>query len=207
MQIQADNRQRNASPVIIHARTVTGTGGGPEKTIINSPRFLSDAGFHCECLFLRPPTDDGFEILRQRAGDAAAPLIEIDDVGKFSPSMVKQVVNCVRDRNVLIWHAHDYKTNLLGIVVSRYHPMKLITTAHGWVNFDGLTPFYYWLDKRLFLPRYEKVICVSSSVMDQAIAGGTPEEKCLVIDNAIDNEQFSRRRPISIAKQCVFEAD
>ena len=42
------------------------------------------------------------------------------------------------------------------------------------------------------------------SVMDQAIAGGTPEEKCLVIDNAIDNEQFSRRRPISIAKQQDF---
>ena len=187
-------------PKVMHARTVTGTGGGPEKTIINSPKFLASLGYEAECLFLRPKGDPGFDVLRERAKNASAPLIEIDDDGKFSIKMVKEVIRCVRERDVKIWHAHDYKSNLLGIIVNRFHPMRLITTAHGWVNFDGLTPLYYWLDKKLFLPRYESVICVSSTVMEQATAGGTPKSKCILIDNAIDHEQFSRQLSISEAK-------
>ena len=190
-------------PMVLHARTVTGTGGGPEKTILNSPRHLRNLGYKSECLFLRPKDDAGFEILRQRASEAEASLIEIDDVGKFSPKMVKEVIRHVRSRNVTIWHAHDYKSNLLGIVVNRFHPMRLITTVHGWVNFDGMTPLYYWLDKKFFLPRYESVICVSSTVMEQAIAGGTPESRCTLIENAIDHEQFARTCSIVDAKQKI----
>lgn len=198
---------KESAPHVLHARTVTGTGGGPEKTIINSPRFLSEMGYQSNCLFLRPPNDPGFESLRERAQHADTQLIEVDDQGKFSRRMVKQVINHARERNVTIWHAHDYKSNLLGLVVNRYHPMRLVTTAHGWVNFDGMTPFYYWLDKKFFLPSYEKIICVSSTVMEQAIAGGTPKSKCVIIDNAIDHHQFSRCRGVDQAKSEDFGFD
>ena len=38
-------------PMVLHARVVTSTGGGPDKTIINSPRFLNELGFDCVCGF------------------------------------------------------------------------------------------------------------------------------------------------------------
>ena len=104
---------KESAPYVLHARTVTGTGGGPEKTIINTPRFLSEMGYQSNCLFLRPPNDPGFKSLRERAQHADTQLIEVDDQGKFSRRMVKQVINHARERNVTIWHAHDYKSNLL----------------------------------------------------------------------------------------------
>ena len=32
-------------PVVLDTRVVTGTGGGPDKTILNSPRFLEPMGY------------------------------------------------------------------------------------------------------------------------------------------------------------------
>ena len=187
-------------PMVLHARMLNGTGGGPDKTIINSPRFLDSLGYECICAFYRPANDPGFSAIRKRANEANANILEIDDGGIFDLSMIKKTIKVCREKQVDIWHGHDYKTNLLGWIVSKFHSMRLITTAHGWVDFSGRLPTYYRYEKRWILPRYETVICVSSTVMEQAIAGGTPASKCVLIENAIDHEQFSRRREISDAK-------
>ena len=52
---------------VLHTRIVTGTGGGPEKTIFNSPRYMRGTGYRELACYLRPPDDPGFEVLR-RAG-------------------------------------------------------------------------------------------------------------------------------------------
>ena len=187
-------------PMVLHARMLNGTGGGPDKTIINSPRFLDSLGYDCICVFYRPANDPGFDAIRKRAHEANANTLEIDDGGIFDFSMIKKTIRMCRENNVQIWHGHDYKTNLLGWIVSKFHSMRLITTAHGWVDFSGRLPTYYRYEKRWILPRYETVICVSSTVMEQAIAGGTPASKCVLIENAIDHEQFARKREISVAK-------
>ena len=56
----------HGTPLVLHTRVVTGTGGGPEKTILNSPRFLAPLGYRAMCAFMHPPGDPGFEELRQR---------------------------------------------------------------------------------------------------------------------------------------------
>ena len=191
-------------PLVLHARMMNGTGGGPDKTIVNSPRFLEPMGYDCICAFYRPPNDPGFSVIRTRAEDAGADLVEIDDGGILDFSVIQKTIKLCRERKVNIWHGHDYKTNLIGWIASKFHRMRLITTAHGWVDYSGRLPTYYQYEKKWILPRYEKVICVSSSVMDQAIAGGTPKSKCTIIENAIDNEQFCRRQSIQKAKQQKF---
>ncbi len=192
------------SPMVLHARMMTGTGGGPDKTIVNSPRFLKPLGIGCLCVFFRPHNDQGFSAIRKRASEANAEIIEVDDRGLFDFSMIRKTIKLCREKKINVWHGHDYKTNLLGWIASKFHPMRLITTAHGWVDFSGRLPTYYKYEKHWILPRYEKVICVSSTVMEQAIAGGTPESNCVLIENAIDHEQFSRSRTIPEAKANDF---
>ena len=53
-------------PVILDARVVAGSGGGPDKTILNSPRFLAPAGYVNLCAYMHPPGDPGFEQLRRK---------------------------------------------------------------------------------------------------------------------------------------------
>src|SRR5690606_1511082 len=56
-------------PVVLHARVVVGAGGGPEKTILNSPRFLTALGYRGVCAYMRPPNDEEFEVLVDRAAE------------------------------------------------------------------------------------------------------------------------------------------
>ncbi len=70
-------------PVVLDVRVVTGTGGGPDKTILNAPRFLAAAGYHNICAYMHPPDDPGFERIRERANALGAPLVSIADRGPF----------------------------------------------------------------------------------------------------------------------------
>ncbi len=72
------NRRRRGLAVL-ETRVVAGSGGGPDKTILNSPRFLWSAGYETLCVYMRPPGDPRFESLRQKARIWQAPLIEVDD--------------------------------------------------------------------------------------------------------------------------------
>ncbi len=186
--------------MILHTRVVSGTGGGPEKTILNSPRFLVPFGYDALCAYMHPPGDPGFEELRQKAQALDAPLEGIEDRGPLDWRVVRRMIRLCREREVAVWHGHDYKSNALGLLVRRFHPMRLVTTVHGWVKFTRRTPFYYWVD-RLCLRHYETVICVSDDLHQRCLDSKVPAERCTVIENAIDTEQFARRQSVDEAKR------
>lgn len=186
--------------MVLHARVITGTGGGPDKTVLNSPRFLANLGYRSVCAFLHPPEDVGFAAIRSRAADWHAPLEEILDRGPLDWHLLPQLLQICRRLQVDIWHAHDYKTNLLGLLLRRKHPMRLVTTVHGWVEFTARTTLYYLVD-RWSLPRYEKVICVSSDLLQTCRRYGVTEDRSVLIENAIDTDQFRRTRSVAVAKQ------
>lgn len=193
-------RDGKRPPMVLHTRVITGSGGGPDKTIINSPRFLQELGYGCTCAFLRPPGDGGFQVIRERAAAASATIDEVEDRGAFDWRVVKKLLDVCRRRQVDVWHAHDYKTNLLGWLVRRFHPMRLVTTMHGWVEFTPRTKLYYRCD-RWSLPRYERVICVSEDILQECRKFGVAADQSILIENAIDTEQFSRTTSTSAAKQ------
>ena len=61
--------------VVLDTRVVSGSGGGPDKTILNSPRFLVGTGYRMLCAYMHAPEDPGFEHLRRRAAEWGAPLL------------------------------------------------------------------------------------------------------------------------------------
>ena len=64
--LQCDDARKTAMPMVLHARVVSGKGGGPEKTILNSPRFLNDLGYDSLCAYLRSPDDMDFSSIETR---------------------------------------------------------------------------------------------------------------------------------------------
>ncbi len=187
-------------PVVLDTRVVTGTGGGPDKTILNSPRFLEPAGYRNVCAYMHPPDDPGFEELRGKADALRAPLVSVPDRGPWDTRVITRLLDICRRERVAIWHGHDYKSNALGLVLRRWWPMRLVTTVHGWVKRTRRTPLYYGLD-RLCLPRYERVICVSPDLIDECLAAGVADERCVLIENAIDTGQYSRTLTVAEARQ------
>ncbi|HUY91152.1 MAG TPA: glycosyltransferase [Pirellulales bacterium] len=174
--------------------------GGPDKTILNSPRFLEPYGYRAICAYMHPPGDPGFDTLRGRAVALGARLESIPDRQALDWRVLREMLRLCRRERVAIWHGHDYKSNLLGILLAHFWPMRLITTAHGWVEQTARTPFYYAVD-RWALRRYERVICVSEDLFQQCMEAGVPRSACRLIENAIDTEQFSRTADRDEAKR------
>jgi glycosyltransferase involved in cell wall biosynthesis len=187
-------------PLVLHARVITGAGGGPDKTILNSPRFLGDLGYRSACAFLRPPGDEGFQVIRNRAAAAHAAIEEVDDRGAFDWRVLPRLLEVCRRLRVDVWHAHDYKTNLLGLLLRYFHPLRLVTTCHGWVEFTPRTRLYHRCD-RWSLPRYELVISVSEDIVRECHNYGVSEAKSILIENAIDTDQFRRSTSVETAKE------
>jgi glycosyltransferase involved in cell wall biosynthesis len=200
--VQSELPERTELPVVLHVRVVRGAGGGPEKTILNSPRFLASLGFDARCAYMRAPHDAGFEQIVLRAAELAAPLVEIDDRGPFDPRVVTQLLRICRRQKVAIWHGHDYKSNALGLLLRRFHPMKLVTTVHGWVKFTRRTPLYYSID-RFAMRYYDRVVAVSDDLHDRCLIAGIGEERCLVMKNAIDCQQYARTQTVAEAKRLL----
>jgi glycosyltransferase involved in cell wall biosynthesis len=183
---------------VLHTRIVTGTGGGPEKTIFNSPRYMRGTGYRELACYLRPPDDPGFAVLRRRAAAKDCPLIEVDDASAFSLDSLRRLAAICREHDVRIWHGHDYKTNLFGVLLKPLVGFKLVTTVHGWVKHTSKTPLYYAID-RWTLPRHEQVIVVSADLYKRCRASGVPENRLHLIENAIDTEDFRRTGPATRA--------
>jgi len=186
-------------PVVFDTRVVTGSGGGPDKTILNSPRFLTDLGYRMICGYLHPPGDKGYDSIVQKAARYQAPLVSIPDRGPWDWRVIRGLLKVCRDKNVAIWHGHDYKTNALGIILKQFWPMRLVTTLHGWVHHTPRTPLYYRIDK-FCLPFYERVICVSEDLYEISLKSRVPKSRCVLLENAIDTAEYTRSKSIETAK-------
>ena len=188
-------------PVVLDVRVVAGAGGGPDKTILNSPRFLWPA-YRNLCAYMHSPPDPGFEKLRLQAELHAAPLFSVSDRGPCDWRVASRLLDILRQERVRIWHGHDYKSNALGLFLRYFWPMHLVTTVHGWVHRTWRTPLYYGID-RACLRRYEKVICVSHDLHAECLARGVPAARCVLIENGIDLAAYGRTLPVEAAKESL----
>lgn len=78
--------------------------------------------------------------------------------------------------------------------------MKLVTTVHGWVRHTKRTPLYYWIDRQS-LRFYDRVIAVSQDLYDASLKAGVRPDRCILIENAIDTEEFRRTRDRDTVKR------
>ncbi len=188
--------------MILHVRVVTGHGGGPEKTILNSPQFLRRLGYESQVAYLHPPGDPGFEAISQRGKDLAAEVISIPDRGPLDLTVVWRLARLCRQLRVAVWHGHDYKSNLLGLLIRPFWRMALVTTLHGWTNLSGRAPLYVRVDKRC-LRYYHAAICVSEDLIEDCLACNVSPNRCHLIHNAIDTDEYRRNLSVSEAKRAI----
>ncbi|MBK7877904.1 MAG: glycosyltransferase [Planctomycetes bacterium] len=130
-------------------------------------------------------------MLRERANERRCPFHSIADPWPIDPRTLKKCADLCRELGVVIWHGHDYKSNLFGVLLRKRCNLRLFTTVHGWVKYTSRTPLYFAVD-RWSIKRYEEVVCVSQDLYDECARFGVPKEKLALIENAIDTEEFRR---------------
>lgn len=192
----------DSRPRVLHLRVVAGTGGGPEKTILNSPRFIKEEGIDASVAYLCSPRDPIGGLLRDRAIEAECPFHLLEDRGPLDVTLIFRIAKLCRKLGVDIIQAHDYKSNVLACCVRRLHPSSLVTMLHGWTDMSGRMPLYKRIDQ-FFLRFFETLICVSRDLVDECRRLRIPDERLHLVHNAIDVEHFQRRMDTSTAKGAI----
>lgn len=184
---------------VLHTRVVAGCGGGPEKTILRSPRFTDTDRYHMSAAYLYPQGDPGMCVIRESAKQLNCPLYEIAEAHALDRHAVDAMAVLCRDLKIDIWHSHDYKTNVLGRLIRRKHPMKLVTTAHGFTRETWRTKLYYHIDNLAMLG-YDQVIAVSPPLVEHCARHGVNPDRLTYIPNAIDAAEYRRTLTPALAK-------
>ena len=183
---------------VLHLRTVTGRGGGPEKTILNSPRYIGP-GYEMRLAYFRPVNDPNFD-LPDRARRLGVTLIDIPEQRALDFGALRRLTAEIRAFRPHILHPHDYKTNLLAVTFGRWYDIPVVTTMHGYVSRSPRLSAYYTID-RWSLRCMDHVVVVSDDLRDRAAQLGVSSLRCSVVHNAIDSDVYSPQRSRDEAKQ------
>ena len=178
---------------VLELRTVRGTGGGPEKTILAGTARTDRSAFAITVCYIRDARDPVFSV-DQRARSLGLDYVEIVERHSLDPSIWPRLRRLARDREIDIVHSHDYKTDLLAWLLARQDGVLPLATVHGWTGHSRRERWlYYPADKRL-LASFARLIAVSGHVSGELVRAGAEPARVVTVLNAIDPEAFNRDR-------------
>jgi glycosyltransferase involved in cell wall biosynthesis len=176
---------------VLELRSVRGTGGGPEKTILMGAAIADPKSVHVTVCYLRDRRDGIFAI-DARARDAQVDYVEIFERHSFDPRVWPQLRRLIADRRIDLVHAHEYKTNVLALLLAKSCGIAALSTAHGWTGHSPRERYVYYPADKKVLARFPRVIAVSTDIANELIAHGAPRERVTTVLNAIDPRLFHR---------------
>lgn len=105
---------------------------------------------------------------------------------RITRNSLRQVIDSVKPD---IIHAHDFRTGVLSSLCNTTVP--IINHLHNnspWMRRNGLYSLVY----RLASKRFDKILCVSSSVVDEYVYKESIKDKSIVIGNIFDRNRIIR---------------
>src|SRR5262249_26457341 len=148
--------------------------------------------------YLRDSRDEIFGIDR-RAEAAGVDYVELRESHSLDLAIWRPLRHLVRSRAIDVVHGHEYKTDLLALLLSRSTGAVALAHAHGWTGHTRRERLlYYPADKRV-LRRFPVVVAVSSDIKADLVRNGCRPDRVRVLLNGIDHHAF-RRDPARVAE-------
>lgn len=183
----------NAPIRVLELRSVRGTGGGPEKTILLGTARTSRDRFDITVCYVRDDRDGVFAI-DEWARTLGVDYVEIRERHSFDVRAWSAIRSLVRDRGIDIVHAHEYKTDLAALMLGRAEGVVPLATVHGWTGHSWKERRVYYPADRWILARFPHLIAVSEQIRETLIAAGARPERVTTVLNSIDPASFRRDR-------------
>jgi glycosyltransferase involved in cell wall biosynthesis len=177
---------------ILHVRTVNGTGGGPDKTILKSCEYLVGHGHAAEAFYMLNGRNDMGNI-SEMAGKLKVRLTISRENGPISVSSFRALSRVLKTGNYDIVHTHEYKSTVLVPLFRRRRGFKTVATAHGYNCTSFRELFYYGLERFCF-KFADAVIAPSNDMVEILKRKGVCSERLHQIPNGIETE--GQERPV-----------
>jgi glycosyltransferase involved in cell wall biosynthesis len=177
---------------VLELRSVFGTGGGPEKTILRGAADSDAQQFSITVCYIRDRRDRVFALKDLARALGVDDYVEVIERHSFDLRIWFQLRRLIKARQIDVVHSHDYKTDLLALLLQTTGAVAM-STAHGWTGQTTReTRLYYPLDRWL-LSRFPRVIAVSSEIRARLIESGARPECVTTVLNGINPATFVRR--------------
>jgi len=178
---------------VLELRSVWGTGGGPEKTILLGAARSNPSRYAVTVCYIRDARDTVFAI-DKKAGDLPIDYVEVVERHSFDRSIWPVLRRLVQNRRIDIVHAHDCKTDVLAWLLHRAEGVIPLSTAHGWAGHSRRERLlYHRMDKQV-LRLFPKVITVSEDIRQELVRSGAKPGSVQTVLNGIDHTRFHRDR-------------
>lgn len=185
---------------VMQCRSTYTTGGGPDKTALLVAERANPEKFKVILMYMRGAADENFQVARW-AREKRLTVHEILEHGRLDLSNLRQIHGLIRRYRIDIYHARDYKTCFIGFLLKKVNPsLKLVFTAHGWINDSAKARFYTWLNL-LSLRKYHRIIAVSRATKQIMVDSGIKDNEIDVVYNAIDVDAWRRDRIASTLRE------
>jgi glycosyltransferase involved in cell wall biosynthesis len=175
---------------VLELRSVWGTGGGPEKTILAGARRHTP-GIQVTVCYIRDARDAIFSI-DARANAAGVDYVELGERHSLDWSVWSALRQLVRSRDIDLVHAHEYKSDLLTYLLAKAEGIVPLATAHGWTGHSARERQFYYPADKWILARYPKVIAVSGEIKRELVSRGADPRRVEVVLNGIAPDVFRR---------------
>jgi glycosyltransferase involved in cell wall biosynthesis len=176
---------------VLELRSVRGTGGGPEKTILLGAAGADPSRAHVTVCYIRDERDEVFHIDR-RAAAAGVEYVEVLERHSFDVRVWPRLRDMVRAHRWDIVHSHDYKTDALAWLLARRVGIVPLATAHGWTGHSARERLVYYPAHKRLLAMFPMVLAVSSEIRDELQRHGADARRVRVLLNGIDPSEFRR---------------
>lgn len=161
---------------------------GAETIILNLCQGINESYFNCIITCFQDPRIKNIELIEE----AKRIKIQTEIIKLRNPFDIRAVFllkKLLKKHQIDILHCHDYKSDVIGFLASKFYKVKLISTYHGWTSADVKVVVYEFLDK-IIVKKFDKIIAVSEGSRNFLKNIGMPEEKLVVVGNAIDRVYF-----------------
>jgi glycosyltransferase involved in cell wall biosynthesis len=193
---------------VLELRSVRGTGGGPEKTILQSAARTDPSRFRVVVCYVRDRRDEVFAI-DTKAAALGIQYVDVWERHSFDPAVWPALRRLIREHQIDIVHSHDYKTNLLAYLLGKVDEVVPLSTVHGWSGHSAKERYlYYPADQRL-LSRFPRLVAVSGQIRSVLVAKGADPRRVSVVLNGIDPHLHVRDRAqeASVRRELAIDSD
>jgi glycosyltransferase involved in cell wall biosynthesis len=178
---------------ILELRSARGSGGGPDKTILAGAAASDPSRYAVTVCYLRDGRDETFSIGTQ----AAAMNIDFAAVAErhsFDWAAWPALRRLVVERGIDIVHSHDYKTDLLALLLAWRTGAIPLATVHNWCGLTARERLLYYPADKYLLRAFPLVIAVSQQIREELERCRVRPERIQTLLNGVDVVKF-RREP------------
>jgi glycosyltransferase involved in cell wall biosynthesis len=182
---------QDAPARVLALRSIDGPGGGAEAVLLRTAARLNRRRVQMTVCGIYRCGDEAYDFDR-RAAEVNLDYCGIAQKSILARGVLAAIRQVVRDRQVAVVDAQDYKAALFAFLLARSEGIVPVATLHGWTGHHWRERLLYYPAEKLLARSFPMAIAVSSEIQDALLRWGGRRDRIQVLLNGVDAAEFRR---------------